>query len=1104
MIRQYTAATQEAYAKGTSIILSEGMANGGMLGSFILLYGVLTVFGTFLIYRDVDKNGCDPSNRIDGNISCSETGPAVFGGMLGVAFAAQGMAQLANAYEAFAAARAALYPAMKAIRRTKGSPEEIIMTDAPMDTTTHSFKDEGDVITKTRVVLPAYTIDSSSEEGLKPRMDSATISFNKVEFSYPTRPDNKVLNGLDLVIEPGKTTALVGPSGGGKSTVMAMLERFYDPTYGTVSVDGVDLKDINIKYLRQQLAYVGQEPVLFATTVAGNIKYGFPEATQEQIENAARLANAHDFISSFPEGYNTQVGDKGAQLSGGQKQRIAIARVLVSNPKILLLDEATSALDSESERIVQEALDNLLAGRRLTTIVIAHRLSTIHNADKIAVISGGNVVEAGTHEELMVHPSGRYRNLVEKQETEREPPQMAPPMPKSSSTGSLDALDSNLADFDGIPHLCFRDVTFAYPTRPQKKVFNGFDLAVQQGDTVALVGPSGGGKSTTVSLIERFYDPDDGNVEYLGMDLKSLNVGWLRDQIGLVGQEPTLFNASIAENISYGYTEATRPEIEDAAKMANAHDFIMSFPDGYDTNVGERGGQLSGGQKQRVAIARALVKKPKVLLLDEATSALDSDSEAVVQEALDVLMSSKEHTTLVIAHRLSTIRNADKIAFVADGKVREYGSHEELMARPNGRYKRLVETQKRGATVDLYLPKKEAAEKTAKDEEEGKDENEETNDFEAEIEEEASKMFDMSRARKFAAQDMNFLLIGAVGAVLAGAVFPTWGIMFGQMIDLLFQPVFPCNEDEGSIFPIVELGYASCDEYISSVVDDMRDTSYELAVYWAIIVAGCLVGFVLLFYGFSTAGERMNKRVRDSAFNALVRQEVAFFDKKSVGSLTSQLQEDAARMHTFSGEPIRQFLVAAASLVTGLTVSFVYMWPFALLSLAIVPLMGAATEIEMRQFLGEDQGTDDADELNSPGGIAVESLLNIRTIAALTMEKKRYDDYEHALVTSDPHFIGKGFTSGAASGVSMLIQQWSNALQLWWGGWLIYRYPETYNFPDFLTAMFALLFSLFGLGSAMQGASDRKETTKSAGRIFYLLDRESAIDPLSQEGKKLS
>ena len=262
-----------------------------------------------------------------------------------------------------------------------------------------------------------------------------------------------------------------------------------------------------------------------------------------------------------------------------------------------------------------------------------------------------------------------------------------------------------------------------------------------------------------------------------------------------------------------------------------------------------------------------------------------------------------------------------------------------------------------------------------------------------------------------------------------------------------------------------------------------------------------------------------------------MRQEVAFFDKRSVGSITSQLQDDAARVHAFSGEPVRSFLVALSSVVTGVVLSFIvscyvtrprcsadyasltlpaslsfqFMWPFALVAMGCIPVMGFATSIEMKQFLGEDEGNlDAADAMNSPGGIIVETLLNIGTVSALTLEKKRIEQYEEALgkAESSPGF--DAFMSGVTGGLSMFIQQWVNALQLWFGGYLLFTFPEDYGFKDFLIANFAVLFALFGLGAAFQDISDKKEVEKSAGRIFYLLDRKSEIDSLSTEGKKLN
>ena len=241
---------------------------------------------------------------------------------------------------------------------------------------------------------------------------SGTVAFEDISFAYPTRPDVTVLRGLRLVVRPGEVVAVVGTSGAGKSTIAVLLSRFYDPQDGRILLDGHDLREFDADWLREQVGVVSQEPILFATSIEANIRYGRHTAMPAQVEAAASAANAHDFITSFPEGYQTLVGERGVRLSGGQKQRIAIARALLKDPRILVLDEATSALDSESEALVQEALDRLMKGR--TTFIIAHRLSTVLGADRVVVLDGGRVVEEGREDELISF-DGLYRRLVERQ-----------------------------------------------------------------------------------------------------------------------------------------------------------------------------------------------------------------------------------------------------------------------------------------------------------------------------------------------------------------------------------------------------------------------------------------------------------------------------------------------------------------------------------------------------------------------------------------------------------------------------------------------------------------------------------------------------------------
>lgn len=242
---------------------------------------------------------------------------------------------------------------------------------------------------------------------------SGNLKFEDVSFYYPSRKDVMVLHNLSLEVKSGEQIALVGPSGAGKSTIASLLLKFYEPTQGNIIFDQVNSRDIELTELRRQIAFVPQDVILFGGTILENISYGNPLATQEQIVDAAKQANAHEFISRFPEAYQTIVGERGLKLSGGQRQRIAIARAILKNPAVLLLDEATSSLDSESEQLVQDALDNLMKNR--TSIVIAHRLSTVRNADKIIVIDQGAVKEVGTHEALMQKDKGIYRKLVDLQ-----------------------------------------------------------------------------------------------------------------------------------------------------------------------------------------------------------------------------------------------------------------------------------------------------------------------------------------------------------------------------------------------------------------------------------------------------------------------------------------------------------------------------------------------------------------------------------------------------------------------------------------------------------------------------------------------------------------
>lgn len=927
-------------------------------------------------------------------------------------------------------------------------------------------------------------IDCFSDAGYKLDKVKGDIEFHNVTFNYPSRPEVMILDQLSVAVKSGETTAFVGPSGAGKSTAIQLIQRFYDPKEGMVTLDGHDIRGLNIQWLRSLIGIVEQEPVLFATTIAENIRYGRPGVSLDDIVRATKEANAYNFIMDLPQRFDTLVGEGGGQMSGGQKQRIAIARALVRNPRVLLLDMATSALDNESEAVVQEALDKVRTGR--TTISIAHRLSTIKNADVIVGFEHGRAVEQGKHDELLerkgvyftlvtlqsqgdkalnekarqmadieeaqqeekthLSRAGSYRTSFRASIRQRSKSQLSSLIPEASvpiaadlgpraysvsqndknmsaiaeeeeeeervepapvtrilrynapewpymlfgtigaainggvnpvysllfsqilatfsvidpvaqrkeingiclffvvvglvsfftqmlqgyafsksgelltsrlrklgfhamlgqeigwfddhrnspgalttrlatdasqvqgATGSqigmivnsmtnigvaviisfyfswklslvimcflpflalsggfqarmltgfakqdkqameaagrisgealnnirtiaglgkeksfvqmyeaqlespyqaaikkanvygacygfaqcvvfmansasyrfggylvrqeglhfslvfrvisaivtsgtaLGRASSYTPDYakakisaarffqllDRVPTISvysqggdrwdnfkgdleFIDCKFTYPTRPDIQVLNGLNVSVKPGQTLAFVGSSGCGKSTSVQLLERFYDPDHGTVLIDGHNSSLVNVPFLRSKIGIVSQEPILFDCSIGDNIKYGdnQRDVSMSDVISAAKKAQLHDFVMSLPEKYDTNVGSQGSQLSRGQKQRIAIARAIIRDPKILLLDEATSALDTESEKTVQEALDKAREGR--TCIVIAHRLSTIQNSDIIAVMSRGFVIEKGPHDHLMSL-KGAYYKLVTT----------------------------------------------------------------------------------------------------------------------------------------------------------------------------------------------------------------------------------------------------------------------------------------------------------------------------------------------------------------------------------------------------------------------------
>jgi ATP-binding cassette subfamily C protein CydCD len=850
------------------------------------------------------------------------------------------------------------------------------------------------------------------------------ITFESVRFAYPgTR--RTVHDALSFRAEAGERLGLVGPSGGGKSSIVRLLLRFYDPDQGRITLGGHDLRSLSFAQIRSLISVVNQDTFLFHGTVEDNIRLGNPEATQAELEDAARAANIHDFILTLPQGYATVIGEKGIKLSGGQRQRLAIARALLRDTPILVLDEALSAVDAENEAVIQEALDRLMQGR--TTLILAHRLSSVIDCDRILVLDGGKVTEQGRHDQLMAQ-RGVYAELMAEQVREakaggagndalaastrvesiadtpggavkpmtegiikaegltwyqvvaalmkvilpwkgklvatftfgvlrvltfigvgvlsalivlalkhhepihdlavalavvaplsgalhwleswlahdmafrllaemridafRKLDALAPAYLVRRRTGDLMALATHdielveyffahtvapafvailvpaavvaalastnpwlaaallpfllavglspfllrkrvdrlgsqareaagelgafavdsvqglgeivafqqesrrgqqldrlsqnhidlrlpffreltlqhailemltglgglavvvagallttsgkidpgllplltilamaaflpvseiaqigrqladtlgatrrvyalanepivVRDGPGVPvspgaaELRLESVSFAYPGQT-RRALSGASFVIPAGKTVALVGTSGAGKTTTAQLLMRFWDPDSGRITLNGADLKDYKLDELRRLIALVAQDTYLFNDTLRANILIARPEASENELQAAIKHASLSELVAALPDGLESAVGERGTSLSGGQRQRVAIARAFLKDAPVLILDEATSHLDAVNEQAVRRALDLLQADR--TTIVIAHRLSTVRDADLIVVLDEGRVAETGTHSSLLVR-GGLYARLVSRQ---------------------------------------------------------------------------------------------------------------------------------------------------------------------------------------------------------------------------------------------------------------------------------------------------------------------------------------------------------------------------------------------------------------------------
>ncbi|XP_027333252.1 ABC transporter B family member 4-like isoform X1 [Abrus precatorius] len=571
-----------------------------------------------------------------------------------------------------------------------------------------------------------------------------------------------------------------------------------------------------------------------------------------------------------------------------------------------------------------------------------------------------------------------------------------------------------------------REVCFSYPSRPDEQIFNGFSISISSGTTAALVGQSGSGKSTVISLIERFYDPQAGEVLIDGINLREFQLKWIRQKIGLVSQEPVLFTCSIKENIAYGKDGATDEEISTAAELANAAKFIDKFPHGLDTMVGEHGTQLSGGQKQRIAIARAILKDPRILLLDEATSALDAESEKVVQETLDRVMINR--TTVIVAHRLSTIRNADIIAVIHQGKVVEKGTHADLTKEPDGAFSQLIKLQEIRRESDQQVAKDSGRPESFVDSEQ---QSSQRFSFPQSLSRGSSGAGNSSRhsfrmsstmpapqglletsegghevlpsAALHKPQEVSFLrlarlnkpeipvlILGTLAAAVTGATLPTVGLLLSNMIHTFFEPA-----------------------------DEIRKDSKFWALIFVALGVGSFIFQPLRSYFFAVAGSKLIKRIRLMCFEKIIHMEIGWFDKAehSSGALGARLSIDAASIRTLVGDALGLMVQDIATAITALAIAFEANWQLSLIVLVLVPLVLVNGHVQMRSMQGFSA---DAKKLYEEAShVANDAVGNIRTVAAFCAEEKVMELYQKKCVGPIQTGIRQGLVSGIGFGLSI-------------------------------------------------------------------------------------
>ncbi|KAI5072373.1 hypothetical protein GOP47_0012479 [Adiantum capillus-veneris] len=637
-------------------------------------------------------------------------------------------------------------------------------------------------------------------------------------------------------------------------------------------------------------------------------------------------------------------------------------------------------------------------------------------------------------------------------------------------------------------HIHFKNIKFAYPSRPGYEVLNNFTLAIPACTVAALVGESGSGKSTVACLLERFYDPLSGEILIDDIDLKNLNLSWFRRHVGLVSQDPILLGASIRENIAYGREDATEEELHAAANLANASTFIASLPQGLNTMVGQGGLQLSGGQKQRIAIARAVLKDPRILILDEATSSLDAESENLVHKALEQIQVNR--TTLIIAHRFTTVIQAHTIAVLHQGRIIEQGSHSELMSKPDGAFFQLVnahrlqndqEERQRLSSIDeaacqlvneTSIPPSTTYHRSRHARQISGTrsmsfgslvsmasihvEDPELS-WNASSDQYPLRCSHFIRLAAFNKPEIPVILLGSLAAGLNGAVMPVVGLLFAKIIYTFYQPL-----------------------------DEIREGCLVWIHLFVVVACVSMLLVPLQNSCFCVAGEKLVRRIRLLTFHKVLHQKMAWFDngENNSGIISSRLLRDASHMRSLVGDAMALIVQNLSTIVVGLFIAMSTCWQLALLFIGLLPFYGLDGIMQIK--LGETFDIQAKAMYDESSQIAHEALSSIRTVASFCAEKKVFSIYQNKSINCVKAGVHRALIGGLGLGVSYVIMYGSLGLSFWVGGRLVFSRKVT--FDGFIKTFLAIELSAFAVSLSVAVAPDIASVKPAVASILSMLD----------------